>query len=295
MRPIVLVTGKEGQVARSLAALASPQLEFVTLGRPDLDITDVSSVTRAIERVGPAVIVNPAAYTAVDKAESESEAAFAVNRDGARNVAAAAAAADLPVIHFSTDYVFAGDKQDPYVETDPTGPTGVYGSSKLAGELAVAEANPAHVILRTAWVYSPYGANFVKTMLRLAADRDGLRVVGDQHGTPTYAPDIAEAVAVVARRLVEAPQARDWRGVFHMVATGETSWAGFAEAIFAESARRGGPTAAVEPITTADYPTPARRPANSRLDTRKFVSVFGHALPDWQDGVRRCLAALSAA
>lgn len=295
MRPVVLVTGKDGQVARSLAALTSPQLEFVTLGRPELDITDPDAVARAIAHIGPAVVVNSAAYTAVDKAESEPDAAYAVNRDGARNVAAAAAATGLPVIHFSTDYVFAGDRPGPYGETDPTGPTGVYGSSKLAGEIAVADANPAHVILRTAWVYSPYGANFLKTMLRVSAERDVLRVVGDQHGTPTYAPDIAEAVAAVARRLVKAPQAQDWRGVFHMVATGETSWAGFAEAIFAESARRGGSFAAVEPITTADYPTPARRPANSRLDTHKFVSVFGHALPDWHDGVRRCLAAMAAA
>ncbi|MEH6719920.1 MAG: dTDP-4-dehydrorhamnose reductase [Aurantimonas endophytica] len=294
MRVIALVTGQNGQVARSLAALATQHVEFVTVGRPELDITDAASVARVIERVGPAVVVNPAAYTAVDKAESEPDAALAVNHIGARNVAEAAAAANLPVIHFSTDYVFAGNKQDRYGEDDRTGPTGVYGRSKLAGEAAVAAANPAHVILRTAWVYSPYGANFLKTMLRLAAERDVLRVVGDQQGTPTYAPDIAAGVAAVIDRIVADPQGLDWRGVFHMVAQGETDWAEFAETIFAVSSRLGGPSAAVERITTAEYPTPARRPANSRLVTAKLRRVFGHELPDWRNGVERCLTAINA-
>ncbi|AZO42338.1 dTDP-4-dehydrorhamnose reductase [Mesorhizobium sp. M7D.F.Ca.US.005.01.1.1] len=289
----ILVTGQEGQVARSLAALANEELSVTTLGRPDLDITEAESIARAIELVRPDIVVNPAAYTAVDKAESEAQAAFAVNRDGARNVAAAAAAAGLPVIHVSTDYVFAGNKAAPYIETDATGPTGIYGSSKLEGEQAIAAANEAHVILRTAWVYSPYGHNFLKTMLRLAADRDVLRVVADQHGTPTYAPDIAEGIVAAARKVLSAPESEDWRGIFHMVAQGETNWASFAEEIFAQSARRGGPSARVEPITTADYPTPARRPAHSRLDTTKFRATFGHALPDWENGVARCLTKLT--
>ena len=285
----ILVTGRDGQVARSLAALSTPDMAFVTLGRPELDVTDKASLTAAIARLRPAALVNPAAYTAVDKAESEEDAALSVNRDGARNVAEAAAGAGLPIVHISTDYVFAGDLDRPYREDDPVGPQGAYGRSKLAGEAAVAAANPAHVILRTAWVYSPHGGNFLKTMLRLAGDRDTLRVVADQRGTPTCAPDIAEAIRAVLAVVLRDPQGAHWRGVFHMVAGGETDWAGFAEAILAQSARRGGPVAAVERIATADYPTPAKRPANSRLDTEKFAAVFGHTLPHWQSPVGPCV------
>jgi len=288
----LLVTGRDGQVARALVGLAAPDLEVEALGRPELDITDRSSIDRAIARFGPDLLVNAAAYTAVDKAESEADAAFAVNRDGAGNAAAAAAAAGIPVIHLSTDYVFAGDGTAPYRETDPTGPAGVYGRSKLDGEGAVGAANPAHVILRTSWVYAPWGNNFAKTMLRLASDRDAVRVVADQHGAPTYAPDIAEGIVAVARTALTGSRSGDWRGVFHMTGGGETTWAGFAEAVFAESASLGGPSARVEPISTADYPTPARRPANSRLDNSKFRAAFAHALPDWRDGVGRCVRAL---
>lgn len=285
----LLVTGFHGQVAQALRALGQPGLDVIALGRPELDITDAESVARAIRRHQPDVVVNAAAYTAVDKAEREVDAAFAVNATGAGHVAAAAAAQDLPVIHLSTDYVFPGDKPTPYVESDPTGPQSAYGRSKLAGETAVAAANPRHVILRTAWVYAPYGANFLRTMLRLANDQPALHVVADQLGTPTYAPDLADGILVVARRLCEdgAPT-----GLFHMVAAGETTWAGFAEEIFRQSAALGGPSARVQPIASADYPRPARRPANSRLDTTRFRATFGHALPAWQDGVRRCLVAL---
>ncbi|KAA0972638.1 dTDP-4-dehydrorhamnose reductase [Aureimonas fodinaquatilis] len=286
----ILVTGSAGQVAQAMADLAGPDVEVVVQGRPVLDITDRSSIDRAIADVRPDIVVNAAAYTAVDKAESEEAEAFAVNATGAGNVAAASAAADLPVIHISTDYVFAGDKATPYVEADATGPQGAYGRSKLAGEEAVADANPQHVILRTAWVYGPYGNNFLKTMLRLAETRDVLRVVADQRGTPTYAPDIALGILAVARQMLYAPGAQV--GVFHMVAEGETNWAGFASEIFARSRETGGSYADVEPITTADYPTPAVRPANSRLETAKFRLAFGHALPRWQDGVARCLKAL---
>ncbi|SJZ85573.1 dTDP-4-dehydrorhamnose reductase [Consotaella salsifontis] len=290
----IIVTGRDGQVARSLAALSSETIEFVTLGRPELDVTKPETLRRAIAELAPAALVNAGAYTAVDKAESDQEAAFAVNRDGAGNVAAATAEAGIPIVHISTDYVFSGTKSVPYDETDAVEPQGVYGHSKLAGERAVAAANPAHVILRTAWVYSPFGANFVKTMLRVGKERDVLRVVADQHGTPTYAPDIAAGIAAVLARVAAEPEGADWRGIFHMVAAGETSWAGFAEAIFAESARRGGPSARVEPITTADYPTPARRPANSRLATAKFQRTFDHTLPAWRDGLSRCMDALLA-
>lgn len=294
----LLVTGYEGQVARGLLAIAGPSGGRPTvnaLGRPDLDITDLSSVERAIDAFSPDLLVNTAAYTAVDKAENDVEAAFAINRDGARNVAAAAADAGLPIIHISTDYVFDGDKAEPYVETDATGPTGIYGRSKLEGEHAVAAANPRHAILRTAWVYSTHGHNFLKTMLRLAANQDVVRVVADQYGTPTYAADIANGLLSVARKILATPEREDWRGVFHMVAEGGTSWAGFAEEIFAQSARYGGPCARVEPIRTTDYPTAAKRPANSRLDTTKFQKTFGYVLPDWKDGVRRCVSGLSVA
>jgi len=290
----LLVTGQNGQVARSLAALGGEDLQVVALGRDVLDITDRDAVDRALAAHHPQIVVSAAAYTAVDKAETDVEAAFAANRDGAANVAAAAAALDLPVIHLSTDYVFSGDKPTPYLETDPTGPRSIYGRSKLAGEQAVLAANPKAVVLRTAWVYSPYGANFLKSMLRLAGDRDVLRIVADQYGTPTYAPDIAAAIVDIARTALDAVDAHEWRGLFHMVATGETNWAGFAEEIFRVSAEHGGVSAGVEPIATADYPTAAVRPANSRLDTTKFANVFGRSLPDWQSGVRRCLTALRA-
>ncbi len=290
MRLKLLVTGRDGQVAQALLAQASDDLQVVAIGRPVLDLTDRASIERVIAAERPDIVVNAAAYTAVDKAESEEETAFAVNAEGAGNVAAAAAAAGLPIIHISTDYVFPGDKASPYVETDPTGPQGAYGRSKLAGEAAVAAANPCHVILRTAWVYSAYGNNFLKTMLRVAETRDTLRVVADQHGTPTYAPDIAEGIVAVARRLASAGNTPV--GVFHMVSSGETTWAGFAEEIFRQSKALGGVHAAVEPIGTEDYPTPACRPANSRLDTARFTSVFGTRLPEWESGVAQCLKAL---
>lgn len=289
----LLVTGREGQVAQALLALASNEVEVVALGRPALDITDRASVERAIAEHRPDVVVNAAAYTAVDKAESEEDAAFAVNATGAGNVAAAAAAAGLPVIHVSTDYVFAGDKAEPYREDDETGPQGAYGRSKLDGERQVVAANPDHAILRTAWVYGPFGANFLKTMLRLSETRDEVRVVADQRGTPTYAPDIAEAILAVARAMRREPDNRALRGVFHMVSGGETTWAGFAEAVFERLAAGGGKVVRVVPITTADYPTPARRPANSRLDTSHFTSAFGHTMSAWTDGVSRCMALLA--
>ncbi|WP_062011509.1 dTDP-4-dehydrorhamnose reductase [Aureimonas sp. AU4] len=289
----ILVTGREGQVAQAMLALDGQGVEIVAVGRPDLDITQARSVRDIVAELKPDVVVNAAAYTAVDRAESDEAAAFLVNRDGSRNVASVAAEFDLPVVQISTDYVFDGQGEGRYREDAPTGPQGVYGRSKLDGELAVADANPAHAILRTAWVYGPFGQNFLKTMLRLASDRDVVRVVADQHGTPTYAPDIAEGIVAVARGLrTGTPTAR---GTFHMVAEGETTWAGFAEEIFARSAERGGPSARVEPIATSDYPTPAKRPANSRLDTTRFAESFGHRLPDWRSGVVRCLEALERA
>lgn len=292
MKSTILVAGKSGQVARSLADLTVPDFTFVAVGRPELDLADTASIERTIQTHRPVALVNAAAYTAVDKAESEPEQAFAINRDGAADLARAAARYGLPIIHISTDYVFPGDKSSPYVETDATGPLGIYGHSKLEGEEAVAQANSAHVILRTAWVFSPYGSNFLKTMLRLASQRDTLSVVADQHGTPTYAPDLADAIVSVLRLVLSKPADRTWKGIFHLVAEGEATWAQFAEEVFRVSKARGGVSAHVNPIATAEYPTPARRPVNSRLDTKRFILTFGHTLPDWRSGVERCIACL---
>ena len=288
----ILVTGREGQVARALLNAAGGDVVIDVLGRPELDVTDRESIELAIRRLSPDILVNAAAYTAVEKAETDEASAFAVNGQGAGNAAAAAATAGIPIIHVSTDYVFSGDQEDPYREEDPTRPINVYGRSKLAGEQAVVVANSAHVILRTSWIYAPWGSNFVRTMLRLAGERDTVRVVTDQWGTPTYAPDIAEGILTVARKALGDANGEAWRGIFHMTAAGATSWAGFAEAIFSASAAHGAPTSRVEPITTAEYPTRARRPANSLLDNAKFRGTFVHALPDWRGGVQRCVAAI---
>lgn len=278
----IAVTGTTGQVVTSLLERGKAAgHEVIAIGRPDLDLADPASVARMLEAATPDVIVSAAAYTAVDKAESESDLAFAVNGAGAGAVAQTAKKLGAPVIHISTDYVFDGTLDRPYVETDPTGPTGVYGASKLAGEQAVLAASDNSAVLRVAWVYSPFGGNFVKTMLRLAGDRDELGVVGDQVGNPTSALAIADGIIQVAINMV-ADSSPELRGTFHMTAPGEASWADFAQAIFAASAARGGPTALVRPIGTADYATPATRPANSRLDCGRIARVHGVTLPDWR-------------
>lgn len=278
----IVVTGREGQVVQSLLekAAARPDLQVVALGRPELDLTKPETVHAAIAAAKPDLVVSAAAYTAVDQAEDEPELAFAVNAAGAGAVAGAARACGAPVIHLSTDYVFSGNSNQPYVETDPTGPKSVYGRSKLEGERRVAEENPAHIILRTAWVYSPFGRNFVKTMLRLAETRDTVSVVADQWGNPTSALDIADAVFRVADHLTGATEFADY-GVYHLAGSGDTNWSGFARAIFAESVKVGGPTADVVDIATSDYPTKVARPANSRLSAAKFSRIFGFSPPHW--------------
>ncbi len=286
------VTGKNGQVVSALLALASAELEILALGRPELDLAQPETVLKALREVKPDAVLSAAAYTAVDKAESEPDIAFAVNRDGARAVAQAASDLGIPLIHLSTDYVFDGAKDTAYVESDPTGPTSVYGRSKLEGERAVSEATDNYVVLRTAWVYSEYGNNFVKTMLRLSENRDEINVVADQFGCPTSANDIAAAVVTIARKLVEDSSA-PLRGVFHLSGTGETNWANFAKQIFAFSAETGGKSIVVNDITTAQYPTPARRPANSRLDCSKLEEVYGIKLPSWQTSTRAVVTALA--
>jgi dTDP-4-dehydrorhamnose reductase len=279
----VAVTGRAGQVARSLlerGALAGH--DVLTVGRPEMDLSqDPKTIIAAIEGARPDVIVSAAAYTAVDKAESEPGLAFAINERGAGAVARAARLLDVPLVHLSTDYVFDGAKDSPYGEEDSTAPAGVYGASKLAGERAVFAEQVDSAILRTAWVYSPFGANFVKTMLRLASGRDEIAVVADQHGNPTSALDIADGVLAVAANLLRNGDSA-LRGVFHMTAEGDASWAELAETVFAESTRKGGPFARVKHIATVDYPTAARRPKSSRLDCGKLARTHGVRLPEWR-------------
>ena len=291
----IVVTGKSGQVVTALIERGGiAGHEIVALGRPELDLADPASVARAIAAAQPDAVVSAAAYTAVDKAESECDLAFAVNAAGAGAVAQAAKSLGVPLVHVSTDYVFDGALDRPYVESDPTGPTGVYGASKLAGEDAVLSTYGENsAVLRVAWVYSPFGGNFVKTMLRLAADRDELGVVADQIGNPTSALDIADGILKVATNMV-SDSYPELRGVFHMTATGEASWADFAQAIFVASAARGGPSAGVKRIGTADYPTPAKRPANSRLECGRIAQAHGVTLPRLQDALDVVIARLNA-
>jgi dTDP-4-dehydrorhamnose reductase len=292
----IVVTGREGQVVSCLieAARDRPGIDVVALGRPELDLAASAGIAAAIARAAPDLVVSAAAYTAVDQAEDEPDLAFAVNRDGAGEVAAAAARLGVPVIHLSTDYVFSGDLDRAYAETDPTGPTGVYGASKLAGEEAVAAANPRHLILRTAWVYSVHGKNFLKTMLRLAETRDELGVVSDQRGNPTSAHDIADGILHIAGRLAADPAFGGW-GIHHLAGAGDTNWADFARHIMDISGRHCGPQARVKDIATVDYPTKARRPANSRLDTSKLETAFGWSCRPWRDATSDVVAALLGA
>jgi dTDP-4-dehydrorhamnose reductase len=295
-RPI-LVAGKSGQLARCLAQAARRRdTALVALGRPELDLTDPESLARAVAAQAPRAIVNAAAYTAVDKAEAEPALALAVNRDGAGALASTATRLGVPFIHISTDYVFDGRKEAPYREEDVPSPLGAYGRSKLAGESAVRAASPDGVILRTSWVYSPFGQNFVTTMLRLAATREQVQVVDDQHGAPTAAPDLAGAILDLVERLTkQGASDRTVGGIYHLAGAGETTWYGFATAIFAGWARRGRRVPVLAPIATAQYPTAARRPANSRLDCSKAARVFGLRLPPWQSSLERCLGELACA
>lgn len=282
------VIGTQGQLARSLAELSGDDGVSVTcIGRSLLDLTEPETVAAALEGLPTDIVVNTAAYTAVDRAESEADLAFRINRDGAAALAAVCARRNLPLIHLSTDYVFDGNRSGVWRETDPCHPQTVYGASKLAGEQAVLAAFPMAVILRTAWLHSPFGSNFVKTMLQLSAERDHLRVVADQHGSPTYAPDLARSIVTMARRLTATREAA-LSGIFHLAGAGETTRHGLAVTTMAMAGRG----VLVDPITTAEYPTPAKRPANSVLDTAKIEAVYGLRLPPWQEGLRHCVARL---
>lgn len=293
----ILLLGKTGQVGWELQALLGMLGEVVAPGRDTCDLCDLASLERVLEAVRPEVIVNAAAYTAVDRAETEQEKAFRVNGDAPALLARWASDAGAFLIHYSTDYVFDGEKAEPYVETDPVAPLNVYGASKLRGEQEIARCGGAYWIFRTSWVYGAHGRNFVKTMLRLAREREALRVVADQVGAPTSAGLIARTTALLLAMLREKPElGRETTGVYHLVPHGETSWHGFARAIFASAGARGlvlrcSPEA-VEPIRTEEYPTPARRPRNSRLDTGKLEATFGLRLPRWEEELERVMPAL---
>jgi dTDP-4-dehydrorhamnose reductase len=291
----LVVTGRYGQVARALTEAGSLLgVEVVPIGRPELDLAMPETVHPALAHAEPDIVTNAAAYTAVDQAEREPNEANTINATGAGTVAAAACALGVPIIQLSTDYVFGGDKAAPYVEDDPVAPSTVYGTSKLAGEHAVAVATPNHVILRTAWVYAPYGKNFVRTMLALAATREEVRVVADHHGCPTYAPDLAVAIVAIAHNLLKKPDDPKLRGLFHLAGSGETTWAEFASAIFDFVAANGRRKAVVRPIPSAEYPTAAHRPKNSRLDCSKLARLHGVQLPPWRASLKTCLERLTS-
>lgn len=290
----ILVTGGSGQLASALAKAGGDQVHLV--GRPEFDLDRPETIASSVRSANPWLVVNTAAYTAVDAAETDEAAAMRANRDGPRELATLCAGAAIPLIHVSTDYVFSGDKPSPYVESDPTGPQSVYGKSKLAGEEAVLASTAQAIILRTAWVYAPTGRNFVRTMLGLARTRDTLRVVADQHGCPTAAADLAAAILAIAAKLRAGGWNDGCAGVFHAAGSGETTWHGLALAVFEEASRHGAKTpSSVEPIATADYPTPARRPANSRLDCARLQAVFGVRLPHWRGSLNRAVDEIFAA
>lgn len=290
----VAVIGSQGQLARSLCAKGPLRnADIHTIGRPQLDLSVVRNIADICQSYAPDIIVNAAAYTHVDRAEEDYDLALKINGDGAGRVAGAAQKLGVPVIHISTDYVFNGEKKTPYIEDDRVDPINCYGRSKLEGERQVRAATAGHVILRTAWVFSPFGANFVKTMLRLAEDRDQIGVVADQIGSPTSALDLADGVLQLARKIVEAPSA-DRFGTYHLTGSGSASWADVAEAVFTASRRFGGPSATVGRISTADFPTPARRPANSQLMNTRLAQTFGVQLRDWTEAVEETVEQILA-
>ncbi len=284
----LLIAGWQGQIAQALidSVPARRDIEACAIGRPALDICKVGSIERALADVRPSVIINTAAYTAVDAAEDQRERAFALNRDGARLIAVVAAKRGIPIIQLSTDYVFDGKSTFPYTETDRTEPITVYGQSRLAGEAAVQEVNPKHIILRTAWVYSPFGRNFITNTLQRARDADQLRVVGDQLGSPTYAPHLAEAILAIAARVAGSNESDVPWGIYHAAGGGRASWFDVAQRILALA----GPTnVPLCRITSAEYPTRAQRLSNSVLDCSKLENVFQITLPDWSEGVSLCV------
>lgn len=286
----ILVTGSEGQVARSLAERsAGHELHFAA--RPDFDLGEPRSIEKAIAEIRPEIVISAAAYTQVDQAEEELELAMRINGEAPGHIGRAAASVGASVIHLSTDYVFDGSGENAWREEDRKDPINAYGATKLAGELSLTSSGANYAIMRTAWVYSPFGNNFVKTMLRLAANREEINVVSDQFGNPTSALDIADAIMAIVDRWQSDPT----HGVcsaYHFAGRGSANWADFATRIFQESSKRGGPRCAVKGIESSDFPTKARRPGNSRLDCEKFKLTFGQTAPEWSESLAETVGRL---
>ncbi|PRA30279.1 dTDP-4-dehydrorhamnose reductase [Pseudomonas poae] len=283
----ILITGQHGQVSQALQRRLQGLGELIVLGRDQLDLADVEQIRRQVRTHGPDLIINAAAHTAVDLAESEPDAAFAINAIAPGILAEEAKALGIPLIHYSTDYVFDGSKPAPYTEADTPNPLGVYGQSKLAGEQAIANVGGEHLILRTSWVYSNHGKNFLLTMQRLLQEKPQMRIVADQIGAPTWAGTIADSTHALIERWL-AGQAGDW-GVYHLTAQGETSWFGFAQAIGEHLRAQGKACAELEAIPSSAYPTPAKRPLNSRLDCSRLQQQWHVSQPQWPDALRECL------
>jgi dTDP-4-dehydrorhamnose reductase len=297
----ILLTGATGQVGGELLKSLKLLGDVVAPDRGTLDLANAASVRETIRTVRPRWIVNPGAYTAVDKAESEPDLAHAINTEAVKIMGEEAQALGAGVIHFSTDYVFDGSGNEPYVETDKVGPVSVYGVSKLGGEQALAESGAGHMIFRTSWVYGAKGKNFLLTILKLAREREALKIVSDQHGAPTWSRDLARMTARVIRDCEVAAQQKglkavlsDASGIYHAAGSGETSWFGFAvEAVQLQREREPGVRfATVEAIETVQYPTPAKRPLNSRLNSSKLTERFGWTMMDWRDSLREVLSEL---
>ncbi|WP_188131051.1 dTDP-4-dehydrorhamnose reductase [Paraburkholderia panacisoli] len=291
----ILVTGVNGQVGFELMRTLQGLGRVVALDRKALDLSDLDRVRAVVREIKPAIIVNPAAYTAVDAAESDIDAAMRLNADVPRTLAQEAADSGAVLVHYSTDYVFDGTKSTPYAEDDRTNPQNVYGASKLAGERAIAESGCAYLVFRTSWVYGRRGKNFLLTMLRLGAERPELRVVADQIGAPTWSNTIATATAHVLAQGLASEDAKWWRersGIYHLTAAGATSWHGFAQAIFDIAMGELAPK--VLPISASEYPVPAKRPGNSRMSQEKLAERFGLCLPSWDDALRLCMGDMAS-
>jgi dTDP-4-dehydrorhamnose reductase len=284
----ILITGRHGQVSRELQLQLQGLGELIVLGRDQLDLADADQIRQQVRAHRPGLIINAAAHTAVDLAESEPDAAFAINAIAPGILAEEAKALGIPLIHYSTDYVFDGSKPAPYTETDAPNPLGVYGQSKLAGEQAITAVGGEHLILRTSWVYSNHGKNFLLTMQRLLQEKPHMRIVADQIGAPTWAGSIADSTRALIERW-QAGEPGEW-GIYHLTAGGETSWFGFAQAIGEHLREQGKACAELEPIPSSAYPTPARRPLNSRLNCSRLQQQWHVSQPHWQDALRECLA-----
>jgi dTDP-4-dehydrorhamnose reductase len=288
--PPILVVGASGQLARALARFSAVlDHPVVCRGRPEADLANPASLQKAFDELTPVAVVNAAAYTAVDKAEEEPEESIAANAAGPETLATLCDERGLPFIHVSTDYVFDGAKRRPYTESDTLAPLGVYGVSKAQGEAAIRRVCPRHVILRTSWLYGMEGRSFLTTMLRLGETRDELSIVDDQHGTPTWTHDVAGAICTITRQLIAERREDAW-GTYHLTSAGETTWFGFAREIFRLAAARGSKVPRLKPIATKDYPTLAKRPPYSVLDTSKIRSAFAISLPGWQESLAQCFA-----